>query len=128
MRRAVLDASAMLAFVRGEPGGDIVASYLGSSLASAVNIAEVGARLIDLGLTKAEVRQYIVRMSLDIVPFDKELALATVDIRLATRRLGLSLADRACLQLAAQRGLPAVTADRAWAELEVGVEVRLIRE
>jgi len=123
-----LDASAMLAFLRGEPGEEVVVGYLGSSLASAVNIAEVGARLIDFGLSRTEVRHYIVRMSLDIVPLDSELALATTDIRLATRHLGLSLADRACLQLAAQRGLPAVTADRAWAELELGVEVRLIRD
>ena len=34
----------------------------------------------------------------------------------------------AVLQLAAMRGLPAVTADRAWAGLDVGVEVRLIRD
>ena len=128
MSRVVLDASAMLAFVRGEPGGEIVDGYLEGALASAVNVAETAARLVDLGLHLDEVRRSIAHMSLDIVPFDRDQALATAGMRLATRHRGLSLGDRACLQLAAQRGLPAVTADRAWAEIGVDVDVRLIRD
>jgi len=126
--RAVLDASAMLAFVCGEPGGEIVDGYRGDALASAVNVAETAARLVDLGLALDEIRRSIAHMSLDIVPFDKDQALAAADMRLATRHRGLSLGDRACLQLAAHRGLPAVTADRAWAELDVDTEVRVIRD
>ena len=128
MSRVVLDASAMLAFALGEPGGDIVDGYLGDALASAVNVAEVGSRLVDLGNSWSKVRRSIAHMSLEVTPFDKAQALATAGLRDATRHRGLSLGDRACLQLAAQRGLPAVTADRAWAELDVGVEVRLIRD
>ncbi|MEN3177177.1 MAG: hypothetical protein ABF812_16325 [Gluconobacter cerinus] len=47
----------------------------------------------------------------------------------ATKRVGLSHGDRACLALAKKMGLPAVTADRAWAEIAdaIGVEVVLIR-
>ncbi|MCY3913238.1 MAG: type II toxin-antitoxin system VapC family toxin [Chloroflexi bacterium] len=128
MSRAVLDASAMVAFIRGEPGGDIVDGYVGYALASAVNVAETAARLVDLGLSLTEVRQSVAHMFLDIVPFDEEQALATAASRSATRHRGLSLGDRACLELATRRGLPAVTADRAWAELDVDVAVRLIRE
>ena len=128
MSRAVLDASAMLAFARGEPGGQIVYGYRGDALASAVNVAEVGTRLSDLGAGQAEVRRAIALMAVEIVSFDAEQAIATAGMRLATRHRGLSLGDRACLQLAAQRGLPAVTADRAWAELDVDVDVRLIRD
>ena len=127
MSRAVLDASAMLAFLRGEPGAAVVNGYRGDALASAVNVAETAARLVDLGLALDEIRRSIAHMSLDVVPFDRDQALATACMRLATRHRGLSLGDRACLQLAARRGLPAVTADRAWAEIDVDIEVRLIR-
>ena len=50
-------------------------------------------------------------------------------MRDATKRVGLSHGDRACLALAKKMGLPAVTADRAWAEIAdaIGVEVVLIR-
>jgi PIN domain nuclease of toxin-antitoxin system len=49
------------------------------------------------------------------------------DLRRPTSHLGLSLADRACLALALRLGLPIVTADRAWAELELAVQVQTIR-
>lgn len=47
----------------------------------------------------------------------------------ATRAAGLSLGDRACLALARRLGVPALTAERRWAEVAgvAGVEVRLIR-
>ena len=126
MSRVVLDASAMLAFLNGEAGGEVVDGYLGDAAASAVNVAEVGSRLSDLGASLAEVRRAIALISVEIVAFDAEQAYAAAGIRSATR--SLSLGDRACLQLAARRGLPAVTADRAWAELDVDVDVQLIRD
>ena len=126
MSRAVLDASAMLAFLRGEPGGDVLNDYRGDALASAVNVAEVGSRLSDLGASLAEVRRAIALISVEIVAFDAEQAYAVAGIRSATHVL--SLGDRACVQLAARRGLPAVTADRAWAELDMDVDVQLIRD
>ena len=46
---------------------------------------------------------------------------------LITRAQGLSLGDRACLALALRLGLPALTTDRAWVELDVGVAVRAAR-
>ena len=128
MSRVVLDASAMLAFLHGEAGGEVVDGHLGDAAASAVNVAEVGARLSDLGASLAEVRRAIALMAVEIVAFDAEQAYAAAGIRDATRSRGLSLGDRACLQLAARRGLPAVTADRAWAELDVDVDVQLIRD
>ena len=128
MSRAVLDASAILAFLRGEQGAEVVAGYRCDALVSAVNVAEAGARLADLGANPAEVRRSVALMGLDIVPFDADQAHEAADIRDATRRRGLSLGDRACLQLAARSGLPALTADRVWTEIDVGVDVRLIRD
>ncbi len=45
-----------------------------------------------------------------------------------TRNRGLSLADRACLALALDKGWPVMTADRAWAGLDIDVEVEMIRQ
>ena len=80
MSRAVLDASAMLAFLRGEPGGDVLNDYRGDALASAVNVAEVGSRLSDLGASLAEVRRAIALISVEIVAFDAEQAYAAAGI------------------------------------------------
>ena len=128
MSRAVLDASAMLAFLRGEPGGDVRERITAATrLASAVNVAEVGSRLSDLGASLAEVRRAIALMA----PWRSSPSMPSRHmprLAYAGRRTVLSLGDRACVQLAASRGLPAVTADRAWAELDVDVEVRLIRD
>ena len=99
-----------------------------TSIVSAVNVAEAGARLADFGASASEVRRSMALMGMDIVPFDAEQACGATDIRGATRSRGLSLGERACLQLAARRGLPALTADRAWAEIDAGLEVRLIRD
>ena len=46
----------------------------------------------------------------------------------STRKLGLSLGDRACLALAKRLRVPAYTADRAWAAVQVpGIVVRTVR-
>jgi ribonuclease VapC len=62
-----------------------------------------------------------------VVDFDVPQAKVAGDLRRLTRIQGLSLGDRACLALAQALGLPAMTADRAWAGLEVGIEIRTIR-
>ena len=128
MSRAVLDSSAILAVLLNEPGQDVVAGYKGDALVSSINLAEIAAKFADRGAVPAEWLYPFSLMRLEVVAFDEDQALASGQLRQSTRRLGLSLGDRACLQLAAMRGLPAVTADRAWGELEVGVEVRVVRE
>jgi PIN domain nuclease of toxin-antitoxin system len=37
------------------------------------------------------------------------------------------LGDRACLALAIRKGATALTADRKWADLDVGCKIELIR-
>lgn len=128
MSRAVLDSSAILAVLLNEPGEDVVAGYKGDALVSSINLAEVAAKFADRGAIPAEWLYPFSLMRLEVVAFDEDQALASGQLRQSTRRFGLSLGDRACLQLAAMRGVPAVTADRAWAGLDVGVEVRVIRE
>ena len=123
----VLDASAVLAVVLAEPGGDMVRPLIADSLLSAVNLVEVATRLLDFGFPSAEIDGRLERLRFTVLPFDEDLALSAGLLRVQTRHLGLSLGDRACLALAQREGLPVLTGDRSWAKLDVGVEVVLIR-
>ena len=126
MSRAVLDASAALAYLLGEPGAAVVTSVLLDAAIGAINASEVITKLMERvspGTARADFQQ----LGLDVIPFDLRLAMLTADLRAPTRSAGLSLGDRACLALGRQMRLPVYTADRRWATVDVGVEVRLIR-
>ena len=127
MNSWILDSSAVLACIRGEPGGDVASAAFGESLISAVNLCEVVAHLVDRGIPEADAFGLAGNAPYVVAEFDEGLALKAGALRAATRRLGLSLGDRACLALALREGLPVLTADRAWASLDIGVEIRLIR-
>lgn len=127
MRDGVLDASAVLAVLLEEPGSDTVQQYVGIGRLSVVNYSEVVARLSERGASAELIDAQIDVLGLKMAAFDKETALAAGLLRPATREYGLSFADRACLATAAHLGLPAVTADRDWAALNIGVSVELIR-
>lgn len=123
----VLDTSAILAVARGERGGDLVIEHIFSSLTCAVNLTEVVSRLLDFGAPSDEIGPRLSRLTAQIVPFDQDLALQAGLLRDSTRHKGLSLGDRACLALAMREKLPVVTADTAWSDLDLPVEVVLIR-
>jgi PIN domain nuclease of toxin-antitoxin system len=127
MADIVLDASAILALLHREPGGDIVLRHAGNAIVSAVNLSEVGARLVDHGMTEEAIRLAIGSVGAEVVPFDENLAYVASLLRARTRSRGLSMGDRACLALAMATGLPALTGDRLWMTLDVGVDIRLIR-
>lgn len=127
MSEVVLDASALLALIRRERGADAVASHLGDAAVSAVNIAETYGRLLRDAFRPDELRRDIEALGLDVRSFDPEQAFIAGEIEPATRPLGLSLGDRACLALAKSLGLPVLTGDRQWLEAKVGVDVRLFR-
>jgi ribonuclease VapC len=124
----VVDASALLALLRREPGAGQVEAQAAEAVVSAVNLSEVWSRLLDYVPSDVErCRAVLDRLRLRIIPFDETAALAAARLRPITKAYGLSLGDRACLALALARGLPVLTADRQWADLDIGVEVRLIR-
>ena len=124
----VLDASAILAQLQGEPGANIVEAVGSSSVISSVNWAEVLQKVIAQGSRETEdVRRDLESAGLQILPFTVEDAEYTAQLCLNARRAGLSLVDRACLSLAHRLRLPALTADRAWSALDLEIEVRLIR-
>ena len=128
----VLDASALLALLRNEDGGERVAKALPRGAAvSALNWAEVLTRLIDLGGDPVEITARALPAAaagaVEVVPFDEAGARETARLRLKTRSLGLSLADRAALALAKTRGVPVLTADRAWRSLRLPIKIEVIR-
>ena len=125
--RYVLDASALLCFLFVETGEDRVAAILAEARMSAVNLSEVVAKLIDRGVDATDVLSRLSTLPIDVIPFEREAAAVAGTMRKQTREFGLSLGDRACLALAKSIGGIAVTTDRAWARLEIGVEVDVVR-
>lgn len=125
--KVVFDSSAVLVLLGDEPGVATVRTYVGMAVMSAVNHAEVVTKLVERGATPLQVQAMLSGPAAEVVPFDAELAVQAGFLREPTRRSGLSLGDRACLALARHLKLPVVTADRAWQDLDVGVEVLLIR-
>ena len=127
MAEAVLDASALLAFLQNEPGADQVEAVLTRACVSAVNLAEVFSKLVQHGKPLEAVTYQIDRLHLPVFPFDAGDAKIVATLWPPTRPSGLSLGDRACLALGLRLGVPVLTAERAWATLKIGVDVGLIR-
>ncbi len=127
MSRSVFDASAVLALLNREPGRDRVHKLLDDAAISSVNLSEVVAKLIDRGLDRSDIEGELRGLGLELILFDWSLALHSGELRRPTRALGLSFGDRACIATAMSLGAPAVTTDRAWVNLEVGVKVITVR-
>lgn len=123
----ILDASALLAVLHSEPGAETVAEVLENAAISAVNWSEVCQRWIAHDVDVADLRADAEALGLQILPFTADDAEQTAELWASTRHLGLSLGDRACLALARRLGRPALTADRAWLDVDLGVEIRAIR-
>jgi ribonuclease VapC len=126
-RAAVLDASALLAWLVQERGAEVVGEYLPRAVISAVNLSEVLYRGQSLGRNVAALPARLEQLGLRVEPFTAEDARAATEIYARDPRHLLSLADRCCLATAARLKLPTVTDDRAWAALDLDVEVVAFR-
>jgi ribonuclease VapC len=130
---AILDASALLAYLRDESGADAVADEIAiGALISTVNLGEVLSRVADRGADPARAEQQMTdRGLLDgaiaVEPFTAADAIEVARLRPLTRDHGLSVGDRACLALAKRLDAPVVTADTAWSRLDLRIELRQIR-
>ena len=125
MARRVVDSSVVLALVLDELIEDISEQIRGAML-STVNAAEIVHRL-RRGGSSMDVGSIVDNLGLAVVPFDLQLAITAGELGTKTRVRGLSLGDRACLALALREDVPAMTADRVWGELNLGVKVELVR-
>jgi ribonuclease VapC len=131
---AVLDASALLAYLRDEAGAQVVSDAIsGGAAISTVNLAEVLSRIADRG---GDPKALVARMTergllggaIAVEPFTTLDAVENARLRPLTRKAGMSLGDRACLALARRLNVPALTADSAWSRAgDLGVELQQIR-
>ena len=122
----VLDASALLAMLRGEAGAKKVEGALAGSRMSVVNMAEVASHYIHLGMPGEDVDRMLRPLPVELVPADAGLAREAARLRRHTVEGGLSLGDRFCLALAKRDGLPAWTADRQWKTIADAAEVKVV--
>lgn len=122
-----------MALIHREAGHAAVAAALaGRSAISVVNWAEVLSKVAERGgdpvALELDYRERgFIGPALAIEAMTEADCVHVARLRPATARQGLSLADRACLVLAARLGVPVLTTDRSWADADVDAEVQLIR-
>jgi ribonuclease VapC len=124
---AVLDSSAVLAVIRIERGYEAIARMLARSLISVVNEAEVISVLIQKGDSVAKALDAVRALPYKLADLDQQLARRAGSLWREFKPRGLSLGDRCCLALAEREGLPVITSDRRWADISIGVDIRLFR-
>ena len=125
----VLDASAVIALLRDEPGAEVVRQTMKQAHLGVINAGEVAQCLLNDGWSLPEIEETIYALDVRIRTLRIDLVLAAAEIRELGRKRGLSQADCLCLALAKRTGAIALTADRKWLEVAkaVGVEVQVIR-
>jgi ribonuclease VapC len=119
MARVVFDASAVLALLNEEPGSEVVATYVGDAIISAVNYQEVVYQLLKRGISPATAELMLIEARLEVVPHDEKDASMAAMLGKFTHKFGCGLGDRTCLALALRKGLPVLTTDQVWANLEI---------
>lgn len=129
MAEWVIDTSVVMAWINAEPDHEACEPYLAGAACAANTIAEIATKLADKGSDRAIIVENFLDFHFETHFMDEDDAIDIGLMRPLTRSAGLSLGDRSCLHLAKKLGLPAITTDRAWAEVadSVGVEVRVIR-
>ncbi len=127
MSKVVLDASALMAFLRNEPGSNTVEAALASASISTVNLSEILAKAAELPEGLKTAKAVLQALQLRVVPFDEQQAEIAATLRPATRSLGLSLGDRCCLALGMTEQVSVLTTDRGWANLQLGIDIQVIR-
>ena len=125
----VLDASAVLALLRAEPGAGVVSESLrrDEAVLSAANWAEVAGKTVDVGGDVVAVRQVVLGVA-RIVPVEPDDATLAGALRSEEWARPLSLGDRLCLALGVRlQDATVLTSDQAWKAVRLPVRVTLIR-
>ncbi len=104
-----------------------MAPLLATGVSSTISWSEVLQKRVQYDLPIDGFQANMERLGLRLVDFTPHDAEITALLWPDTRSFGLSLADRACLALARRLRLPVFTADRQWGELDLGIDIRLIR-
>lgn len=123
----VLDASLILANLNAERGGERLPEFCDDAVISIITYVEVVTKLMDGGAPFLVAERSLGVLGIPLTGFDEAIARRAAELRETTRVRGLSLADRICLATAESRGAIAVTADRAWDSLDLGIAIELVR-
>jgi ribonuclease VapC len=122
----VVDTSALLAVAFNERGAEEAQRLARGGILGMANFVEAITRGLEQGHPPERVLTLISMLQIDVVPVDR----ATADQALPLwqeRKRNLSLGDRLCIGLALARGLPLLTGDRRWKQLDLGVSVVVFR-
>ncbi len=123
----VIDASAALAYLRREAGGELMEPFLAGGIMSAVNYAEVTQRFWRSGENPQQYLDILEKSGLKVVEPDILVARIAGDLEQLTKSRGVSLGDRFCIAEAMHRNLPVLTTDRPWSDLVLPIEVKRLR-
>jgi ribonuclease VapC len=129
----ILDASALIAFIRKEAGSEAVKNQIikTESFISVVNLTEAKGKLVGAGdFTPQQVESELEQLSALVEPLHYDLEQANLGAWWYARKnpYQLSLGDCACLGAAEARGLEVLTAEQRWKKLpNLRVKVTLIR-
>lgn len=126
MSSVVLDASAILAVARNEPGADVVNAHRANAIVSAVNHMEVVSKLLRFDIPMNEIEIFLSEAFPSVTAFDHQQATLAAQLHAENRNHRLSYADAACLALAMTQNIPVLTGDRKWTTISLDVEVKLI--
>lgn len=116
----VLDASAVLAFLKRERGWDVVEPLLQGAVMSAVNLAEVLAKVVETGRDPEAVKRDLEDQGIAFVDATPRQALRVAGLQPAAREHGLSYADRFAVALAEETGGDLLTSDETLSRLTCG--------
>ena len=125
--KIILDASVILALLNMEQGHEVVSKHLENAIVSSLNFSEVVTVLARQGFGQEKIIRSLKETFLHIEEFNTEQAVIAALLDEVTKVYGLSLGDRACLALAKYKGLPVLTADKMWKDLNLNIEIQLIR-
>jgi ribonuclease VapC len=129
----ILDASALIAFIRKEDGSETVKTRITQSEAfiSVVNLTEAKGKLVGAGdFTPQQVESELEQLAALVEPIAYTLEQADLAAWWYARKnpYNLSLGDCACLGAAEATGCEVLTAEQRWGKLpNLRVKVTLIR-
>lgn len=130
-RATVLDASAVLAFLQGEPGHELVQQALQSQrcVVTAANQAEIISKALDRGVSQETIQTILAELAYMVIDIKAEDGVRAGCLRALTRAMDLSLGDRLCLAVTQRLKAHVLTADRPWLSMAQPLEldIRCIR-
>lgn len=134
-RRIVLDASALLAWVRKERGAETVGRLMSVAVVPAPNLTEVLHRARGRGhrMSPEELHDHVVVMGLEVESFKQTDAVRAAELLLySAEHPGpnderLSLGDASCIAVAERLRLPISGDDSYWSLLPLGVDFHPFR-